>query len=539
MAEITDYLEKIMKARYGEEVRGSIHDAIALCYADPEISRGFLELLGKNFGMDQISIYVENKYINNTNGALTNDTAETFKATDYFIPINSGQKTMIYYVGSRGSDYTNPYNAFYDKNERFISHFNLKYGINDMTPPANAEYIRFSFPKTDYCFIQNGSDFDEVLEKLKYLYESRNLGIIFGSLYNGTADANGDLVSNPNRLTNYDFISVKPYRYYQLNFNSEKYQVFKTEYDADEKKITQDSVYTHNSPYIFRTQTNTKNIRFTFAREDQGSMNRSDIFSISPILEEYPIPDSVTKVKVMQLNIGNFSYGAPPVGIPSGVYDQKLMNWKKFFGEVDCDIIGMEEYQPYLDVERTKSTETDLFSPLYPKTYHAPGASYLAMLARYKDTNYSHNQFSTGRYYIHSEVSIEGKFTDLYVVHLSPQTPSDGGDVKRRQEVKELVDILKTKSRFIVFGDMNNYDREIMKPFTDSGFKMANGGYFGWYKTWMKKNPDTGEYYLENFEIDNIIVSPNITIANVEVLYDEFDNLTTDHLPFIAELIIE
>lgn len=172
MADITTYLENILSARYGEDVRGSIHDAIKAMNDNLEESgtEDILELRKiddfvmatakeaikiqndnlKNFlGLTEIEVssYTEDMWISNTNGELVG-TSIYWKASDYIDVMNYD---FIFfetntYIEANATD-TNEnlqYNARYDKNKNFIGWFEISEFSSCMKIDSFTKFIRFS-----------------------------------------------------------------------------------------------------------------------------------------------------------------------------------------------------------------------------------------------------------------------------------------------------------------------------------------------------------------------------------------------------------
>ena len=78
--------------------------------------------------------------------------------------------------------------------------------------------------------------------------------------------------------------------------------------------------------------------------------------------------------------------------------------------------------------------------------------------------------------------------------------------------------------------DTKNMYKVDWKIFDDAGLDYANGGKFGTFGTIMKNGVPASPYPW-----DNIVVTPNINIRNVEVIYEPWMN---DHAIVAADLEI-
>ena len=238
------------------------------------------------------------------------------------------------------------------------------------------------------------------------------------------------------------------------------------------------------------------------------------------------------KFKVMSYNMGHFGYGVAS-GIAENLYDVKSMNYKKFFGKQNCDILGTQEYNTYLDRLNTVNTKATLFDPLYD--YSVINGNWTSIFSRFPIVSYGTGTFAaSGRGYTYANVKINGKIVYLLDVHLQ-YVPED---VEIRQaEFAEIQTMINNHTYYIVTGDFNVATQSEFDNISVGA--RANGGYFGWTLTYNYdqnySNFPTPKYDSRYY--DNILVSSNIKITNSEVL-NVYSDLTSDHLPIIAELEI-
>ena len=93
---------------------------------------------------------------------------------------------------------------------------------------------------------------------------------------------------------------------------------------------------------------------------------------------------------------------------------------------------------------------------------------------------------------------------------------------------QELVSRFGNEPYVIISGDFECVDKADYDIFTNAGFKLCNGGDFGWFNTCMTPLVDTVT------ELDNIIVK-GFDVEDVEVRYNDL----SDHFPLIATLKIK
>lgn len=236
------------------------------------------------------------------------------------------------------------------------------------------------------------------------------------------------------------------------------------------------------------------------------------------------------RLRVMTFNVGKYSYGdnwpdTESAGIPDAVYDNWIGNWKKFFADMKCDIIGMQEARLYIDQEGNHNADATIFNYLYKtKMNHNNNVSMKTIFDLY---NAEEKEFVNGeRLYDKAEISVGGKTVFIGNFHLTPG--GEAADIAlRASQWEEIETILAEYDYWIIFGDFNARSASEYENFT-TPCHMANcGAYFGVLETSSVHNPT-----------DNIITSPNIYIQNVEVMSDYYSLLTSDHKAVVADIVI-
>lgn len=172
---------------------------------------------------------------------------------------------------------------------------------------------------------------------------------------------------------------------------------------------------------------------------------------------------------------------------------------------------------------------------------HKAVASKIEM-ADMSETVYS--QSYETRSYTKSYFNFAGKRIAFFNTHLDYQVESS---IKFLQ-AQELLNAVAQEESFILMGDLNttvqstseNEFIQIVKPFIDAGYNVANGG-DPWGLLMTFYNGTTVEGSSQITPPDNIITSADIEIANV---YLDTTKLTAgtgnviDHIPLIADLLI-
>lgn len=261
--------------------------------------------------------------------------------------------------------------------------------------------------------------------------------------------------------------------------------------------------------------------------------------------------DDFFRLKVATYNIGHFSYGVDPYGIAPELYDTKLPNWFKFFGENEFDICGCQEDYIYIDQAGTVSAEEGFWSKLFRHNayrYNQSGFGWESLRSKYTLHNIGTVQTvvdGVTRTYRCANIYVNGKDIFLLSVHLYPSQEEDG-PIVRAQEFAQIATVLAQKEYYIVFGDFNTMSTSEWDNVLNDGqgnkiCNMANGGLFGWKWTYSN-NPDDYSHYDSPTGtkvrcLDNILTSKNIQIEYADVI-NCYSQTTSDHIPVFASLVV-
>lgn len=328
-----------------------------------------------------------------------------------------------------------------------------------------------------------------------------------------------------------DFVRVDSGAVLQVVNNTTDYLIACTEYDQSKA-----FVHDQNPGYgmeFWNLYDSTKYVRFVIKKVVGGVERQITPSEAAGIDIKIIVPQGTTAdyLNVMTYNIGGFDYGRG-WGIPSEIYDEKLINYRRFFGLQDCDVIGIQEYN-YVDDDRTVTPTSAIFDHFYGYNQGVMGYTYL--FSRYGINSAGNGTLTTsGRKYSYAYINVNGKEVYLLDVHLNPLDAAE-----RLLEADDVLALVAGKERFVVFGDFNpnpNEEDTLYKKFTDAGYQVANCGWFGKYWTWSSNSgdftsdaPPTGTVYY----IDNIIT--NMNIEYVERL-NVYADLSSDHIPIKARI---
>ena len=332
-------------------------------------------------------------------------------------------------------------------------------------------------------------------------------------LYTGRYNAINTRISTMAIPFNYSRIKVVP--------NSEDYKLDFVFFDGEMTPIGNAGDWI-TSKTIVDVPEKTMYVAFCMARID-GDYIAEEVAETSPFKVIDISGVDAVDMKVMTYNIGMYNQGVRG-GIPAEQLAEKITLYKQFFADSECDILAILEATTYMDEDNAVSAPETLFNPLYQggwETYDGWSAFYGKMPLRNLGL---FNFAGTSRAVICADVAYKGKDIHIVCAHL---TPGAGEEATRASQMQELIDHLKTKDRFILFGDFNVESTSEFDTLKNAGYTNVNGGYLGWKKTYT-----SGEYYYDNIFVSEGIIVNKYDVPNVS------ENLTSDHLPLIANLTI-
>lgn len=237
--------------------------------------------------------------------------------------------------------------------------------------------------------------------------------------------------------------------------------------------------------------------------------------------------DSMTNVmpvhiKCCSYNVGHYNGGSEPTAQTD--WADVIQKYRAFFSNLNADILAIAEEQTAYGA--VFNADNEIYKYLYP--YRANVTDWTCIKSRFELFGSGTGAFNaTGRKYKYAYIKAGTRTIFVMVLHFYKNMSG------REDEYQELLDMLEQHEYFIVMGDFNagtgdQGGPEEYESLTDEGYQIANGGYLGWFNTYI----NTNDRYL-----DNIVTSPNIVIANCYVA-DDGSHLTSDHLPFVADLVV-
>lgn len=229
-------------------------------------------------------------------------------------------------------------------------------------------------------------------------------------------------------------------------------------------------------------------------------------------------------IRIGTYNVGHFNDGKLGGYQGEDVFSY-MQKWKKWIQEQKLDILSLNEWNLYFEKSNTINASDSLLAPFYKNIYFGIRDAWIynGICTNYEVDEHSRKQIKlnkTNYYAIFEDLFIEGKRITIISTHLPWQAT-------HQKAMEELVDELKKYEYFICFGDMNAIDEE-QKAFTNYGFNIANGGSFGFFKTYEGK---------DHIHLDNIVTSNNIDI--IEVISPNPNLSKGDHYPLEAVIRIK
>lgn len=236
--------------------------------------------------------------------------------------------------------------------------------------------------------------------------------------------------------------------------------------------------------------------------------------------------DGVIRSIPQKLRVSSFNVGMYTKGNNTGtITDSDILNMRKILCSLDADIIGLQETR---ETVNSSTEKTEFYNYLYSQISIGSSLGTRGIVSRYQFLENGTGAFTTGRGYQTAKIKVGEKIINFFNFHLSPLVDN------RTTEFSEIVSIISNKSYVICTGDFNvgndtgggvtEYDTLL-----NAGFRLANCGYLGRINTFPGSLPRA---------LDNVVVSPDIIIANVESPDIDTTNNPSDHNPIFADLVL-
>lgn len=266
------------------------------------------------------------------------------------------------------------------------------------------------------------------------------------------------------------------------------------------------------------------------------------------------------KLRVMTYNMAGFNNDTDPaVYIDSA----RLFNLKKFLMKVNPDFLLAQEHNGNLDGDDgTLSVDDYLYHPVLRARYGWGG---VAIVTKEYLDSWGILEYTNGRQLRYGVYNL-GDGKKLLLISTHPVWNAGGGGhsstdiAARKTQYDELFAWIKGEITLNSFGtttavsvpegithciigmDGNSCEAQdktnLTNAATGANCILGNGGYLGWFVT-CYDNYLTPKGVTQTWDIDNIIVSDNIIIENIESYGDWFGKLYSDHVPVVADLMLK
>lgn len=263
-------------------------------------------------------------------------------------------------------------------------------------------------------------------------------------------------------------------------------------------------------------------------------------------------------IRLMQYNIGIFNYGikrpSRDAGLRENEYEEKLNNYKAMFCKYQPAIIGLQEIIEYIDHNELHLTNEVLFDSIYPYKIDY-FAHERAIKSKYPIRHIKTTWLKTvvkGRTYyagcLHGRITIGSKEIDVITTVLPSYSDAEHKQA-RANLLPNVLSLLDDSEYGFIMLDVNcggnartteasiQEAKELLAVAQAAGYNFANGGLMQWKDTYNQKSRGGINRFTP---YDNIIYKDNgkILLNDFQVLYEEFDNLTSDHYPVFGDFTL-
>jgi endonuclease/exonuclease/phosphatase family metal-dependent hydrolase len=274
-------------------------------------------------------------------------------------------------------------------------------------------------------------------------------------------------------------------------------------------------------------------------------LNNTELQNYEPVSRNSQGNNVGAKIRVMSYNICHFNNDTSTY-----ISAEKLGNLHKMFMEVNADFICLQEDDRHIDSAETKLSKSYLYYPVYPISVVDdvyPDNDMAGVNIRSKQgfvsrdslefSNTNHRALRYGVY------EIDGKTLLLISAHpgLTEEERAEeyeklfkwiNGEITLNRYYTSTPVSVPTFTHCVIGMDANSATAEdranLSAEAEETGYIMANGGVLGWINTSLRSN----------LPLDNIIVSPNVIINNIQVLSGWYDLLYSDHVPVYCDLTL-
>lgn len=242
-----------------------------------------------------------------------------------------------------------------------------------------------------------------------------------------------------------------------------------------------------------------------------------------------------SEIRVVQWNMGHFALGkSSRTKIAAGESASRAAAYRAKIADLQPDILGVSEFEPVFD--KAGGLATNLVFASFPTRVTGPRNNYQsnAVFTRFAClTNevvaYANRQQNV--YYLDTVLGIGTNLVHMVQSHLDWNS-SDKATDARPTQIRQLIERFRHERYVILCADFNVYGPGEYLPFESAGFRLANGGEHGLFRTtpaWVSKP------FMPTC-LDNVIVK-GFTIG--EVFTDDDNYELSDHKIFGCTLRLE
>ena len=257
-------------------------------------------------------------------------------------------------------------------------------------------------------------------------------------------------------------------------------------------------------------------------------------------------------LKVMSYNVAQYNNDTSTY-----LSDEKVYNFRKMLNIINPDILGIQEDRLYIDNANTKASREYLFNPVIPSQYlfTSVGASIRSkknavLSGGLKYSNWNSLKICYATYEINGGVLL---FISTHTVANDGSGYDSASSIATRldnyTELFSWINGSVTLKDFasgsqvsvpqhdwvVIVGDMNTITdtdkSNLSSVVSTNNYTMANGGRLGWLETALR-------YMGTMISLDNVICSPNVIINKVDNYTELYNQLYSDHVPFVANLTL-
>ena len=233
--------------------------------------------------------------------------------------------------------------------------------------------------------------------------------------------------------------------------------------------------------------------------------------------------NSLIRLSVGAQNVRDFGDGSGD-GCPDNLVSEKLPLWKELVSSwLNHDFLCIDEWYPYFDRSQTIDAYEEIFKPFYPYKFELPyNAPTRIVLSKHPGVLSNMALYASVRVNIPIIICEIGGKTVCVACWL--QSAADTV-AQRESAYSAAITYLQQFDIAILAGDFNTeVGLEELELFTDAGYTLGNGGYWGEINTYPASSPST----------------PNDNIVTKGVIFERFevgtDYVTSDHRPVRATL---